>query len=249
VTTLLDLTPPTSLEQVRARAMSAAFEGQSAQAILRRAIETEFRGKIALSSSFGADAAVMLHLVSKIDPHLPVIFLDTDRHFFQTLQYRDELISKLGLTNIIILKPDPSEALTLDPSNDLWSRDPDACCALRKVWPLDRVMENYTTWISGRKRDQAASRAHMPIVEWDGRHFKLNPLADWPHARVLAYIQEHDLPPHPLVAEGYPSIGCYTCTSPVAAGEDLRAGRWAGTGKVECGIHVPVPDTPRPMAF
>lgn len=225
---------------LRAEALSAAWEHLTAQEILQKAITEEFIGDITLSSSFGADSAVLLHMVAQIAPDLPVLFLDTDRHFFQTLQYRDELVSRLGLTNLVNLKADSAEAAREDDKNTLWRTNPDACCDLRKVRPLNRFMEGYGAWISGRKRHQSATRTKLPIVEFDGRHFKVNPLATWTSADIDAYFLNHDLPPHPLVEQGFPSIGCFTCTKPVAAGEDARSGRWAGTEKVECGIHNPI---------
>ena len=242
MTVLMDFVKdrPTSAGAIRAEALNARFAGMAPQEILRIAIAEEFFGDIVLSSSFGADSAALLHMVSQIDPALPVLFLDTDRHFFQTLQYRDELAARLGLTNIVNLKADASEAEAEDGRNTLWRTQPDACCDLRKVRPLNREMEKWSAWISGRKRHQSATRSHLPVVEWDGRHFKVNPLAAWSQAEVDAYFQAHNLPPHPLVEQGFPSIGCFTCTKPVAAGEDARSGRWAGTEKVECGIHNPI---------
>jgi len=225
---------------LRAEALSAAWEHLTALEILQKAIHGEFIGDITLSSSFGADSAVLLHMVAQIEPNLPVIFLDTDRHFFQTIQYRDELVAKLGLTNLVNLKADAEEASTEDSKNTLWRTNPDACCDLRKVRPLNRFMEGYGAWISGRKRHQSATRTKLPIVEFDGRHFKVNPLATWTAVDISAYFKNHDLPPHPLVEQGFPSIGCFTCTKPVAAGEDARSGRWADTEKVECGIHNPI---------
>ncbi|WP_189484712.1 phosphoadenylyl-sulfate reductase [Asticcacaulis endophyticus] len=229
-----------SPEAIRAAKLSARYENWAAADILRDAIEHEFIGSIALSSSFGADSAVMLHLVSQINSDLPVIFLDTDRHFFQTLQYRDQLAKILGLTNLINLKADKAEEQDFDPKGNLWKLAPDACCALRKVRPLNRITDDYTAWITGRKRHQAATRANMPIVEWDGRNFKVNPLANWTADDIADYIETHALPAHPLVEQGYPSIGCFTCTKPVEVGEDARAGRWAGQDKTECGIHKPI---------
>lgn len=224
----------------RAAELSARYEGLSPQEILRDAIRNQFFGDITLSSSFGADSAVLLHMVSEVDPDLPVLFLDTDRHFFQTLQYRDELAVRLGLTNIVNLKADTSEAEAEDAKGTLWRTNPDQCCDLRKVRPLNRIMEGYGAWISGRKRHQSTTRTNLAIVEWDGRHFKINPLATWTQADLDAYFAQHNLPPHPLVEQGFPSIGCFTCTKPVASGEDARSGRWAGTEKVECGIHNPI---------
>ena len=237
---LKDQTSGETSGAVRAEALSAAWEHLTAQEILQKVIQEEFIGDITLSSSFGADSAVLLHMVAQIEPNLPVLFLDTDRHFFQTLQYRDELVSKLGLTNLINLKADVAEAAREDDKNTLWRTQPDQCCDLRKVRPLNRFMEGYGAWISGRKRHQSATRTKLPIVEFDGRHFKVNPLATWTSADIDAYFLNHDLPPHPLVDQGFPSIGCFTCTKPVAAGEDARSGRWAGTEKVECGIHNPI---------
>ena len=225
---------------LRAETLSNAWESMTAPEILRASIEEAFSGDITLSSSFGADSAVLLHMVSQIDANLPVVFLDTDRHFFQTLQYRDELISRLGLTNLINLKADPMEAQAEDGKGTLWRSAPDQCCDLRKVRPLNKLMNGYGAWISGRKRHQSATRTSLPIVEFDGKHFKVNPLASWDASEVDAYFATWDLPAHPLVAAGFPSIGCFTCTKPVAAGDDARSGRWAGTEKVECGIHNPI---------
>ncbi len=224
----------------RAAELSAQYEGKTPQEILRDAIRNQFLGDITLSSSFGADSAVLLHMVSEIAPDLPVLFLDTDRHFFQTLQYRDELAKRFGLTNVVNLKADAGEAANEDAKNTLWRTNPDQCCDLRKVRPLNRLMEGYGAWISGRKRHQAKTRANLPIVEWDGKHFKVNPLAAWTQADLDAYFAAHDLPPHPLVEQGFPSIGCFTCTKPVEQGADARSGRWADSEKVECGIHNPI---------
>ncbi len=225
---------------LRAEALSAAWEPLSAEEILQAAIQEQFVGDITLSSSFGADSAVLLHMVAQIEPNLPVLFLDTERHFFQTLQYRDELVKRLGLTNLINLKADAAEAATEDAKGTLWRTAPDQCCDLRKIRPLNRLMGSYGAWISGRKRHQSTTRTGLPIVEFDGKHFKVNPLAKWTQADIEAYFKSRDLPPHPLVEQGFPSIGCFTCTKPVAAGEDARSGRWAGTEKVECGIHNPI---------
>ena len=242
MTILIDILKDTTKTEgaLRAEALSAAWEHLTAQEILRAAISEQFVHDITLSSSFGADSAVLLHMISDIDQNLPVVFLDTDRHFFQTLQYRDQLVKQLGLTNLVILKANTDEASVEDAKGTLWRTAPDQCCDLRKVRPLNRLMEGYGAWISGRKRHQSATRNQLPIVEFDGKHFKVNPLAKWNAEDVEAYFRNHDLPPHPLVEQGFPSIGCFTCTKPVAAGEDSRSGRWAGTEKVECGIHNPI---------
>jgi phosphoadenosine phosphosulfate reductase len=222
----------------RAAALAEAWEGGEAIDILRTSIEREFNGKIALVSSFGAESAVLLHMVSQIDKNLPVIFIDTEKHFAQTTDYRDLLVARVGLTNVQSVRPDPFEAGAEDPKGDLWKRDPDSCCNLRKVRPNERALAPYDAWISGRKRHHGKVRAHLPVFEHDGLHYKVNPLVAWTPQQISEYMTANDLPSHPLVAEGFPSIGCWPCTSP-SDGTDARAGRWAGSGKDECGIHRP----------
>jgi len=224
---------------LRAKRLADALEGADPTTILSAAIKEEFAGDIALVSSFGAEAVVLLHLVSQVAPTLPVIFIDTDKHFAQTLEYRDEIVARLGLTDVRVAKPDPLELSRIDPKGDLWKRDPDACCAVRKVSPNERALAPFSAWISGRKRHHGAARAQLAVVEHDGLHYKINPLVAWGPKDIKEYMRTHDLPAHPLVAEGYPSIGCWPCTSPTDSA-DARAGRWAGTGKSECGIHRPV---------
>lgn len=225
--------------EARLAELAARYAGFEAATLLEAFITREFPGKIALVSSFGAESAVLLDLVAKVDRNLPVIFLDTHKLFGETLRYRDALGERLGLTNIVTVEPDPAEVAAEDPQGILWSRDVDACCGLRKVRPLARAMEPFQIWITGRKRFQADTRAAIPLIEKSGGKFKLNPLADWGPDEIAAHMKAHDLPPHPLVADGYLSIGCMPCTRPVRPGEDARAGRWAGLGKTECGIHVP----------
>ncbi|MGE0045168.1 MAG: phosphoadenylyl-sulfate reductase [Hyphomonadaceae bacterium] len=223
---------------LRAAALSEEFEGAHPSAILRAAIEREFAGEIALVSSFGAESAALLHLVSQVDRKLPVIFIDTGKHFAQTLDYRDELATRLKLEDVRIAKPDDTELAIEDPGGDLWRTNPDACCMLRKVRPNEKALSGFTAWISGRKRHHGSVRAQLPVAEHDGLHFKINPLVAWTPKEINSYARENGLPPHPLVAQGYPSIGCWPCTSPTE-GTDARAGRWAGSGKTECGIHRP----------
>lgn len=200
-----------------------------------------WRGRVALVSSFGADAAVLLHLVAAADPDLPVLFLDTGKHFPETLAYRDALAARLGLRDVRSIPPDPAAIAARDPFGGLFAFDPDACCALRKVAPLAAALAPFDLWLSGRRRAQASTRQALPLVEAEDGRLKANPLAAWGGADIAAYRRTHALPPHPLVARGYPSIGCAPCTSPLAAGEPERAGRWRGTGKIECGIHAPAP--------
>ncbi|WP_040508746.1 phosphoadenylyl-sulfate reductase [Gluconobacter morbifer] len=197
-------------------------------------------GRVAVISSFGAESAVLLDLVAQISPSVPVFFLDTKRHFPETLAYRDELVRFLGLTDARTLAPSPKELTERDPQDQLAAFDPDACCALRKVEPLDLVLPEFDVWITGRKRSQASTRAALPVVDPqpDGT-VKLNPLAGWGPEKVEAAMRKRALPRHPLVAKGYISIGCAPCTRVVKDGEDGRAGRWAGLSKTECGIHRP----------
>lgn len=220
----------------RVRAFERAAQAMTAQQILSAAIDA-FRGRIALVSSFGAESAALLHLVASIDKATPVLFLDTEKHFVQTSAYREELTQRFGLAEVRLLRPDRDEVAAVDPRGDLWKRDNDACCALRKVRPLDRALTGFDVWITGRKRMHGSLRAFLPLVEFIAPHVKINPLARWSANDVNAYMTEHDLPPHPLVESGFPSIGCWPCTAPTAPGDDARAGRWRGLAKTECGIH------------
>jgi phosphoadenosine phosphosulfate reductase len=192
---------------------------------------------VALVSSFGADAAVLLHMVSEIDPGFPVLMIDTLMLFEETLAYQLELSAHLGLTNVRNLRPDPADLAAQDPDGTLHRRDPDACCEIRKVLPLDRALQRWPVTISGRKRFQASTRSTIEVFEAHDDRLRINPLADWTAQDVRDYVSAHGLPLHPLVPRGYPSIGCAPCTTPVKAGEDERAGRWRGSDKVECGIH------------
>lgn len=200
--------------------------------------QLEFRGRIALVSSFGAESAVLLHLVAKVDRSIPVIFLDTDKLFGETLRYRDRLTRLLGLTDVRTIEPDPAEVAARDPAGVLWRDDPNACCRLRKVEPLNRALSGFDAWITGRKRFQTQERAELPNLESANGLVKVNPLISWDAEALDAYRIAHDLPPHPLVEDGYLSIGCMPCTDRVTPGGDYRDGRWAGTEKKECGIHL-----------
>ncbi len=221
--------------------LAARYEGASAATRMRVAIRDLFPGRIALVSSFGADAAVLLHLVATIDPATPVVFVDTGMLFPETLAYRDRLIAQLGLTAVTSYAPEAADLAEQDPEDFLWAREPDRCCHIRKVLPLARALEGYDAWISGRKRFQSATREHLPVFEAEGTRVKVNPLADWSAKDVLEAMERFGLPRHELVAKNYLSIGCVPCTSPVRPGEDARAGRWRGKTKVECGIHTEFP--------
>ena len=193
--------------------------------------------RLALVSSFGAESAVLLHLAAQVDPNIAVLFLDTGMLFGQTLDYRKQLATKLGLTGVRDLRPRFEDLAAGDPNADLWKTDTDACCHIRKVLPLDAALSGYDAWITGRKRFHGGDRLRLKVVEDVEGQVKFNPLANWTKDDLDAYVARHDLPAHPLVAAGYPSIGCWPCTNPVEAGEDVRAGRWTGSQKTECGIH------------
>lgn len=222
-----------------ARAMDADMSGKSAEAVLETAIKELFPGRIAVLSSFGTEAAVVLHLVAQIDRSVPILFLETGKHFTETLMYRDILIDRFGFTDARELKPDPADLAAKDPNGDLWKSNPDACCAIRKVLPLQRAMQPFAAQITGRKRFQASTRKSIPLFEAsaDGK-IKVNPLAHWTPEMIRDAFRLFKLPPHPLFDEGYASIGCAPCTRRVELGEDARAGRWAGSEKTECGIHL-----------
>lgn len=219
------------------------FRGVPAQEMLRTVLKEQMIGDVAIVSSFGAESAVLLHLVASIDPSVPVVFLETGKHFPETLAYRDQLAARLGLTDLRIVTPDAETIARRDETGLRWSYDPDGCCEIRKVIPLEKAMAGFDASITGRKAFQASTRNALPRFEVDkAGKLKVNPLADWTKADLDAYFAEHDLPRHPLEAEGYLSIGCAPCTSKVKPGEDPRSGRWAGWEKTECGIHTPVAD-------
>ena len=205
--------------------------------VLESAIEA-FGDRLAVVSSFGAESAVLLHMISRLKPDAPVLFLDTGMLFGQTLDYRKTLAARLGLTDVRDLRPLYNDLAVADPNAKLWQTDTDACCNVRKVLPLDRALADFDAWITGRKRFHGGDRLSLPVVEQADGQVKFNPLANWGKAELDAYMAEHDLPAHPLVAQGFPSIGCWPCTNPVEEGQDVRAGRWAGQDKTECGIHV-----------
>ena len=219
--------------------LNALYETMSAQEILRHAIEEQFVDRISIVSSFGAESVILLHMIAEIDPTVPVIMLNTGKLFGETLRYRDRLQERLGLMDVRAVSPDPRELAAEDAKGGLWQRDTDACCDLRKVRPQARAIAPFDALITGRKRFQTGTRAQMHIIEkdTDGR-YKINPLANWDLDQLKAYIEEHNLPRHPLVKDGYMSIGCMPCTNRVEEGGDYRSGRWADSDKDECGIHL-----------
>ena len=234
---MIDVAPPFTAAD--ATAMEERFAGVPTQEMLRELLSGELKGRVAAVSSFGTESAVLLHMIAAVDKDVPVIFTNTQKMFGETLEYRDELSERLGFTDLRVFRPDPRILAAKDANGLRWSYDPDGCCEIRKVEPLRRALLPFDAWISGRKGFQSSTRAALPRFEIDDGRLKLNPLADWDKTRLEAYFEEHDLPHHPLEANGYPSIGCKPCTSKVLPGEDPRAGRWRGWDKVECGIHVP----------
>ena len=234
----MPLEAPPSPVTDRVAELNRAFAHHSALTVLEGALLDPSVGRTAMVSSFGAESVVLLHLVSVIAPGTPVIFIDTQMLFPETLEYQRELADKLNLTDVRTIRADRRDTDFEDPDGTLHQFSTDACCKLRKVVPLERALQGFDGWITGRKRFQAGSRAALDFFEnEEDRRIKVNPLAHWGREDLEDYMTNNNLPRHPLVANGYPSIGCAPCTSPVKEGEDPRAGRWRGTQKQECGIH------------
>ncbi len=222
----------------RARELNARYRHHSATAVLEHALMDAQVGAIAMVSSFGAESVALLHMLSVMDRSVPVLFLDTEMLFDETLSYQTEIAESLRLTNVRIIRPDREATFLRDTDGLLHRRDPDACCVLRKTEPLQAALGPFDAWITGRKRFQGSARMDLEFFENEAnRRIKVNPLVHWTRQDVQDYMTNNRLPRHPLVAQGYPSIGCAPCTTRVAAGEDARAGRWRGRQKQECGIH------------
>lgn len=222
----------------RAERLNQRYRHHAATEVLRRAVLDPDLGRVALVSSFGAESVVLLHMVSVVAPGLPVLFIDTRMLFPETLAYQREVAAKLGLTNVQVVSASRAETALRDPDGTLHKTDPNACCDFRKTVPLERELSGYDAWITGRKRFQGGERTALEFFEPEPpSRLRVNPLAHWRSQDVQEYMVENNLPRHPLVAKGYPSIGCAPCTSPVKPGEDPRAGRWRGSDKTECGIH------------
>jgi phosphoadenosine phosphosulfate reductase len=234
----MPLEAPLDPVSVRVADLNRRYAHHSAADVLAHALSDPQVGQTALVSSFGAESVVLLHMVAVIDRTTPVLFLDTEMLFPETLQYQRDIADSLALNNIQVLYPDRDQTFLRDPDARLHQTDTDACCALRKTEPLARALAPYEAWITGRKRYQGGKRAALDFFEEeDGQRIKINPLAHWGPSDIQDYITNNRLPRHPLVARGFPSIGCAPCTTRVAPGEDPRAGRWRGQDKVECGIH------------
>lgn len=206
-------------------------------ALLEAVLADDRFGVIGAVSSFGADSALLLSMLAEADSAVPVIFLDTGKHFPETTEYVQRLGQILGLENVHYRRPDLAEVKIHDTIGDLWQSSIDACCDLRKVRPLEKALAEFDSWISGRKRFHGADRSGLKSVELSEGKFKINPLAHWTAEDIAVEFKARDLPQHPLVTQGFLSIGCAPCTRAVAPGEDARAGRWANSEKTECGIH------------
>lgn len=217
----------------------AYLETQVAEDIDLAALLADPRlGRFALLSSFGAESVVMIHLVTSLVRETPVLFLDTGQHFPETLDYVQHVKEALNL-NLHIIKPNAELTLSEDPEKTLHQSNPNQCCMLRKSLPLGDALQGYDSWITGRKRFHGGLRSFMPVIERDGQHLKINPLARWSKKRVEQYFYEHELPRHPLERFDFASIGCAPCTVPIEAGQGIRDGRWADMpSKFECGIHL-----------
>ena len=220
-----------------AEELDRAVRGGSPTEVIAAALRIVGREKLALVSSFGTESAALLKVMADVDPAIPVIFLDTGWLFEETLAYRDQLIEVLGLRDVRSVKPSEEALSRDDPQGELWFSDPDACCRIRKVEPFARALKPFDAWINGRKRFQGGQRAAIPVVEQDGVRLKFNPFAGVSREEIQAIYAAAKLPPHPLIAKGFLSVGCMPCTTRATPDEDARAGRWRGRPKSECGIH------------
>jgi phosphoadenosine phosphosulfate reductase len=227
--------------QINIAELIAAHQGMGTDAGIAalRDCLTLFAGHIAVVSSFGTQSAVLLALVAEIAPATPVLFIDTGKLFPQTIQYRHHLTAQLGLLDVRDLRPQAEALQAQDPRGTQYRFDPDACCALRKVAPLDHALAPFAAWVNGRRRAQSPTRASIPLLELTDGRLKINPLAAWTNAQIEAEFARRNLPRHPLSSAGYASVGCAPCTRPIATGDDDRSGRWPGSAKTECGIHRP----------
>ena len=222
----------------RSARLNDRYRHHAAIEVLRRALNDPDLGQVSLVSSFGAESVVLLHMVSVVAPGTPVLFIDTQMLFAETMDYQLEVTQKLGLTDVRVIRATEREVALNDPDGTLHQFNTDACCNFRKTVPLERALSGFDAWITGRKRFQGGERKQLEFFEPEPPHrLRVNPLAHWRPEDVQEYMAENKLPRHPLVARGYASIGCAPCTSPIKPGEDPRAGRWRGSNKTECGIH------------
>ena len=219
--------------------LNQRYADLSAEELIDTVITREFPGEIVAISSFGTESALLLALIAEVDRNVPILFIDTDKLFPETLAYRDTLVARLGLGDVRTVRPAPAALHDRDPDGVLWQFDADACCRLRKVEPLAIALGDTRAVISGRKRYHGGLRQFLPRIQAVDGRVKIDPLARWTEDRVKQEFARRNLPEHPLRAEGYGSVGCEPCTIPLAGNAPARAGRWAGTSKTECGIHLP----------
>jgi phosphoadenosine phosphosulfate reductase len=224
----------------RAAELTRKYDGLKTAALLKDLVVNEFPGEITLSSAFGTESAVLLHILAGIERSVPIIFLDTHKHFDETITYRDQLIERLGLTDVRSIAPAQDQLEANDRGGTLHRSNPDLCCYVRKTLPMLAALREFKCWINGRKRFQGTTRAELQLFEPQDRWIKVNPLIDWSEDHIQDYLAEHDLPRHPLEAFRYFSIGCSPCTEPTPDCDiGKRSGRWKGSPKMECGIHLP----------
>jgi phosphoadenosine phosphosulfate reductase len=236
-TDLAERIPDEAHVAIRAEALDEVLRHAAPTEVIENALRILGREHLALVSSFGIESAALLKVTADVDPAIPVIFLDTGWLFEETLVYSDMLAEILGLRDVRSIKPSDETLQRDDPERELWFSDPDACCRIRKVEPLKRALAPFDGWINGRKRFQGGLRAAMPVVEADGLKLKFNAFANVSPTEIAEIYKQAQLPPHPLAASGFLSVGCMPCTSRTEPGEDARAGRWRGRPKSECGIH------------
>ena len=217
--------------------LNLRFQEQEANEILYESINKFFLKKIVYVCSFGAESAVILHLISNISKDFPIIFLNTGKLFDETLNYRNDLIKLFNLTNIIEIYPEKFDLTKHDANEVLWKADHNKCCEIRKVNPLKKALKPYTTWISGRKGYHSNERREKKVLEIVNSKFVLSPLINWSQNKITEYFESFNIPKHPLYKKGYLSIGCRNCTVTSSDSNNVRSGRWSNTKKTECGIH------------
>ena len=217
--------------------LNSLFEKKSSFSILLYSVQNLFSKKIAYVCSFGTESAVILHMISRMDKEFPIIFLNTQKLFKETIEYKDTIIKHLSLKNVKEVFPNPKDVEINDPKGFLWKKDPDLCCKLRKVEPLILNLKRYDAWISGRKSYQNNERATKSFVDVQEGKVIISPLINWSQKKINEYFLANNLPRHPLMQEGYLSIGCQNCTVKTSNKSNTRSGRWSGTDKTECGIH------------
>jgi phosphoadenosine phosphosulfate reductase len=226
-------------DQERLAAASAMLQGKSPQEILRWAVKT-FHPKLTMATAFGAEGCCLIHMLAEIEPTMRIFNLETGYQFAETLELRERIKSRYGI-EVEYVRPELTVAeYEAEHGGPLYRHRPDQCCHDRKILPLRNAVVGYDAWLSAIRSDQTKDRAVAKVVQWDAKFslVKINPLLGWTKKDVWAFVVKHDVPYNPLHDQGYPSIGCWPCTRPVQEGEDERAGRWAGTAKKECGLHV-----------